>query len=175
MQGTIELHTRRLLLRRLRPDDAPVLYEHFGRDERMREFTGWNPYATEAMAEAAVEKAIDGYNAPHSYSWALEADGEFVGTIGAYDYQAAEESIEVGISIARPFWGNGYATEALTCVLGYLTEHEGIGTVTAWIASGNIGSQKAALKAGMRQVATEEDAVQVGDRLYDKLYFAYGA
>lgn len=55
MQGTIELHTRRLLLRRLRPDDAPVLYEHFGRDERMREFTGWNPYATEAMAEAAVE------------------------------------------------------------------------------------------------------------------------
>ncbi len=37
----------------------------------------------------------------------------------------------------------GFATEALTAVLRYLTGHENIGTVNAWCASDNIGSRKA--------------------------------
>lgn len=48
--GTIELTTKRLILRRYNETDALPLFLHFGRNAKMYEFSGWNPYATEEMA-----------------------------------------------------------------------------------------------------------------------------
>ncbi len=75
------------------------------------------------------------------------------------------------MSIDRSQWGNGFATEALTERLNYLTEQEGIRTVTAWCASDNTGSMKAMQKAGMVQTAAEPDAIEVNGRKYDKLTY----
>lgn len=109
----------------------------------------------------------------HFYGWAIEHDNELVGTIGAYDYDAASNSIEVGISIKEECWKHGFATEALTCVIGYLTCSEGIQTVTAWCAAENTASMKVMEKAGMKQTGTEKDALKVDGVRYDKLNYCY--
>ena len=70
-------------------------------------------------------------------------------------------------------WGKGFATEALTGVIGYLTEHEDISVITAWCASDNIGSVKAIEKAGMKHVSTEKNALVVDGITYDKLIYEY--
>ena len=175
MTGTAEFTTERLRMRRYRTDDAPLLYEGFGRDPQMTAYSDWNPYATREMAEETVRRFIGSYDDPGFYGWAVEHQGQLIGTVGAYDYDAERNQIEIGISIARAFWGKGFATEALSGVLRYLTAHEGIGTVTAWCAAENTGSMKAMTKAGMKQTAVVKGGLDVDGKTYDKLVFRYPA
>lgn len=169
--GTVELRTERMILRRYHPEDAPELYKEFGTDTEMYRYSGWNPYATPEMAQDTVRGFIENYNDDHFYGWAMESDDVLLGTIGAYDYK--DDRIEVGFSIARAYWGQGYATEALKAVLEYLTDHEGISCVTAWCASENTGSKRTLEKAGMSLVKTEKGGLSVGNRVYDKLTYDY--
>ena len=161
MTGTNEFSTKRLLMRRYRMDDARVLFEKFGCDPQMYEYSGWNPYATYEMAKETVQRFINAYGNPDFYGWAIEFQGNLIGTIGAYDYDSEKNQIEIGIDIERSLWGNGFAAESLTGLLQYLTEHEGIEVITAWCASENTGSMKAMQKAGMTQIAIEKGALEV--------------
>lgn len=171
--GTAELWTKRLILRRYRPEDAEVLHKCFGSDEAMYQYSGWNPYATLETSQEAVKGFIDSYRDEHFYGWVIESEDVLYGTVGAYDYK--DDRIEVGFSIVRDCWGRGYATEALKAVLAYLTENEGISCVTAWCAAQNIGSRRVLEKAGMLLVGTETAGLMVGDRIYDKLIYEYKA
>ena len=173
MTGTAEFSTKRLRMRRYRMDDAPLLFEGFGCDPQMTAYSGWNPYATREMAEETVRRFTGSYDDPGFYGWAVEFQGQLIGTVGAYDYDVEKNQIEIGISIERASWGKGFATEALTSVLRYLTEHEGIEVVTAWCAAENTGSMKAMTKAGMELTAVEKDGLDVDGKLYDKLFFQY--
>jgi ribosomal-protein-alanine N-acetyltransferase len=175
MEGTAEIRTGRLILRRYRTEDANELYEKLGKGSQMYKYSGWNPYADPNMASETVRRFIDSYGDTTFYGWAIEYSGRLIGTIGAYDYDSDKNQIETGFSIERGSWGQGFATEALTAVLAYLTEHEGIGTVTAWCAAENIGSMKAMLKADMKQTHTEKNGLKVDRKLYDKLLFGYYA
>ena len=171
VQGTVELRTDRLVLRRYRPEDAAALYRHLGSDPAMYQYSGWNPYATLEMAQETVNRFIESYEDERAYSWVIDVDGVLYGTIGAYDFE--DDRIEVGFSIIRAGWGRGYATEALKKVLEYLTEDEGISCVTAWCAAENIGSRRVLEKSGMKLVSADLDDLVVGERRYERLVFEY--
>ena len=171
--GTTTLTTPRLTLRRYIPSDAPILYTDFGLDPKMSRYSGWNPYATPEMAEETVKDIIGSYADGRSYSWAIEHEGKLIGTVGAYDYDPEANSAELGISIARTCWGQGFAGEVLTAVVRYLTESEGIGRVAAWCAADNIGSARAMEKAGMKQIRIEKGGLEVGDVVFDKMIYEY--
>ena len=171
VHGTVELRTERLVLRRYRPEDAGLLYRHFGTDPEMARYSGWNPYATPEMAQETVRRFIDSYPDAHSYSWVMDVDDVIVGTIGAYDY--AHDQAEVGFSVDKDWQGRGLATAALTKVLEYLTENEGISCVTAWCAAENITSQRVLEKSGMQLVQTEKNGIAAGGKTYDKLIYEY--
>ena len=171
VHGTVELWTDRLVLRRYRPDDAEDLHRYLGTDPAMARYSGWNPYATLEMARETVRGFVDGYADEHAYSWVMDVDDVIVGTIGAYDYQ--DNQIEVGFSVVKGWQGRGLATEALKKVLEYLTENEGIGCVTAWCASENIGSRRVLEKSGMKLVREEKNGLEVGGGVYDKLIFEW--
>ncbi len=173
MSGTLEIKTPRLLLRRHVPQDAPLLHERFGLDEEMFEYSGWNPYATLEAAEQTVADLIASYDNPRTYAWAIEHEGNLVGTIGAYDYDAEKNVIEIGMSIQKASWGNGFATEALAAALRYLAEEEKIAHVIAWCAAENVGSWRALEKAGMIRTRTEQGALKIGDATYDQLWYKY--
>ena len=177
MNGTRELETGRLRLRRYRMEDAGLLHQYFGIDEKMYEYSGWNPYATPEMAKASVREFIESYDNPAFYGWAIElkkdSDYVFAGTVGAYDYDPEAGTAEVGLSVRRDLWGRGIAGESLKAVIEYLTCQEKIPCIKAWCAASNIGSKKAMEKAGMRLVSTETAALRVGDKVYDKLNYEY--
>ena len=159
MKGTRELETARLRLRRYRMEDAALLHQYFGTDEKMFEYSGWNPYATREMAESSVREFIDSYEKTSFYGWAIELKKDpepvYAGTVEAYDYDPA------------PVFAGTKA------VFDYLTQEEKIPCIKAWCAAPNIGSRKAMEKAGMRLVSTEAGGLQVGGRTYDKLNFEY--
>ena len=171
VHGTVDLWTGRMILRRYRPEDADDLHRYLGTDPAMYEYSGWNPYATLAMARETVQGFIDRYDDARTYSWVMDIDEVIVGTIGAYDYK--DDQIEVGFSVVPGWQGRGLATAALKKVLEYLTENEGIPCVTAWCAAENAGSRRVLEKAGMKLAGEEKDSLKVGGRIYDKLIYEY--
>ena len=177
MNGTRELETGRLRLRRYRMEDAELLHQYFGIDKKMYEYSGWNPYVTPEMAQSSVREFIESYDNPAFYGWAIElkkdSDYVFAGTVGAYDYDPEAGTAEVGLSVRRDLWGRGIAGESLKAVIEYLICEEKIPCIKAWCAASNIGSKKAMEKAGMRLVSTETAALRVGDKVYDKLNYEY--
>jgi RimJ/RimL family protein N-acetyltransferase len=175
--GTVELWTEQLILRRYTMEDAEPLYRRLGSDPAMYEYSGWNPYATLEMAQETVRRFIESYDDEHSYSWVMDVDDVLAGTIGAYDYKCdpagKSDQIEVGYSVVQAWQGRGLATAALTKVLEYLTENEGISCVTAWCAAENIASQRVLEKSGMHLVQTEKNGIATGGKTYDKLIYEY--
>lgn len=91
MTGTTRIETKRLLLRPHVMEDTEYLYRHFGTDERMYAYSGWNPYATREMARETVRHFIGSYADPSFFGWAIEAGQGIIGTIGAYDYDAKKK------------------------------------------------------------------------------------
>ena len=172
-RGTIQLTTDRLVLRRHITEDAVILHQNFGLDPEMFRYSGWNPYATEQMAEETVRQFIDGYADKHFYGWAIEYEGRLIGTIGAYDFDPEAGSIEIGCSIERKSWGKGFAGEALQAVITYLTQQEGIRCIKAWCAADNIGSMRIMERAGMTQTSIEKDALEIDGKKYEKLNYEY--
>lgn len=170
-KGTISLKTERLLLRKHVIEDAEILYQNFGTDSEMFRYSGWNPYATKEAAEETVCRFIDSYADERFYGWAVEYDDRLIGTVGAYDYDAEESSIEIGCSIERASWGKGFAGEAVKAVIEYLTEQEAIRCVKAWCAADNIGSRTIMERAGMMQTSIEEGALEIDGKNYDKLNY----
>ena len=171
MHGMAELRTERMALRRYRAEDAQDLYHAIGTDPEADRYSGWNPYATEELAEETVQRFISSYKDEHFYGWVMDADDVVIGTIGAYDFQ--EDTIEVGFSVAKAWQGRGYAGEALKKVLEYLTENEGIACATAWCAGENIASKKVLEKSGMTFVRSEPDGIEAKGQRFDKLFYEY--
>lgn len=124
------------------------------------------------MAEETVLRFIQSYdNDEHVYSWVMDVDDILIGTIGAYDYE--NDQIEVGFSVVPAWQGKGYASEALTEVIKYLSENENIPCIKAWCAAENIGSKRVLEKAGMTYVNKEKNGIEVNGKTYDKLNFEY--
>lgn len=171
MNSQVELKTSRLYLRKYKIEDAPLLHEKLGLDERMFKYSGWNPYIS---LESTIE-TIKMYTASNdgNYAWIVEDNGVVVGTIGAYDFDNETSEIEVGMSIFPEFWNRGYSSEALKAVFEFLTQNAGIKRIKAWCASENIASRRSLEKAGMRVLNIEKDGLEVGDRHYDKVSLCY--
>ena len=166
------LRTERLTLRPFRLEDALTAHKLFGTDEDMYRYSGWNPYASVEDAERFIRMTLENAD-PHSRCFAIEYAGEIVGNIGAYNYEEANNRIEVGCSIAKDSWNKGFATEALKAVLQFLTESERVSTVVAWCAEDNISSRRALEKGGMVLESVEENGLKVGNKTYNKLNYAY--
>jgi RimJ/RimL family protein N-acetyltransferase len=74
-------------------------------------------------------------------------DGAVVGEIGA---TVDGSTAQVGYTVVEPSWGQGYATEALRALLGFLLADPGIDRVVAETLEDHTASRRVMEKAGMR-------------------------
>ena len=133
--------------------DAEDIYRYMGCDPQITRYTGWNPYQT---LEAAIDKIKRDINSDDgSYSWVIKKDGAFVGTIGAYDHNADDKSIEIGYSIAGKHWGNGYAAAAVKAAVEFLQAQPEIRTIRAWSHKDNQASIGVLKYAGFRETGSD--------------------
>lgn len=84
---------------------------------------------------------------------------EFIGTIGAYDYYPEELSIEIGYSIARHHWGNGYAGACAKAVVSFLRSEPHIKRVRAWSHPENVASRRVLIGTGFAETGMNGDEI----------------
>ena len=115
-----DLMTPRLRLRRLTMRDAQDIFR-YSRDPEVARHVLWDAHRTVGDSRAYLRYMLRRYRGHEPASWGIEHldSGRIIGTIGFMWIQEDNNAAEVGYSLARDFWGQGYMTEALRAVLQY--------------------------------------------------------
>lgn len=120
VEATPMIATDRLRLRALKLEDAPRMAE-LANDPGVAGMTTTlpHPYAP-ADAEAFLGR-MAGVNPGRERAFAVE-HRQF-GLIGVLGFHPnAQDRCELGYWLGRPFWGRGYATEAVAAALGWAAQ-----------------------------------------------------
>ena len=145
------LRTKRLLLRPWRPEDRQPFAELNADPEVMEFFV--SPMTREA-SDAFVDRIEAGFTEHGFGVWAVELldQGAFIGFAGLL-HQTFEApftpAFEIGYRLARPAWGQGYATEAAREAVRHGFERVGLDEIVSMTATGNVRSQAVMKKLGM--------------------------
>lgn len=146
-----ELETGRLLLRKLRREDAQRIFDFWACDPEVTKYLTWQPHESVAETEQILALWLEEDSKPETcrYGIELKASGELIGMIDAVGFPGGNPVL--GYCSGRPAWGHGYMTEALKAVCAALFE-EGHGTLEIDAIAENIGSNRVIQKAGFRLV-----------------------
>jgi ribosomal-protein-alanine N-acetyltransferase len=156
-----ELKTDRLLLRPFTLADAPAVQRLAG-DKDIASTTLSIPHPYEdGMAEQWINSLQERFEQGEFVNLAvvLLADGALIGSIGLQINQA-HENAELGYWIGKPYWGNGYCTEAARAVLHYGFTKLGLHRIAAHHLSRNPASGRVMEKIGMQYEGCERQRIK---------------
>jgi len=150
------LETDRLILRRFRDDDLEPWLAHLNTPEVRAHLGG---VVSEEEMAAKFARNSDSWNDANGGWLAIErrADGEFLGYcgFGPITTEAAPAKLrgttEIGWTLRRDCWGQGYATEAARAVLGLAFGRFGLPVVCSQTSDANRGSWRVMERLGMER------------------------
>lgn len=150
-EGGPELGSARLVLRRWRDGDLEPFAAMNADPEVMEHFPA---RLSREESDALVQRFEAGFDARGFGVWALEvaATGQFIGFCGLNvpSFEAPfTPAVEVGWRLARPYWGQGYATESARAALTFGFEHVGLDDVVSFTTRANERSQAVMRRLGM--------------------------
>lgn len=151
----LQLETQRLLIRQFKPSDLEAFLA-YRNDPDVAKYQGWDhPYPREKAIEFVQKMSIA---IPQHSSWLqlaleLKSTGALIGDVAFFIKREDERQAMIGYSLARPYWGKGYAFEALSCLLAYLFEEMKLHRISAECDVENISSWRLLEKIGFRREA----------------------
>jgi 8-oxo-dGTP diphosphatase len=152
--STVHIETERLLLRHLQLEDAPAV-QHLVGDWEIARFTGAIPHP---YPDGAAAKWIAGLGDDDERVFAVtrREDGTFLGCIGLRPRQDQREAV-FGYWIGKPFWGRGYAAEALRALVDHAFQAYDIDRVRASAVPENRASIRVQEKVGLAYVGIADE------------------
>lgn len=149
------LETERLLLRECRQQDFEA-FAGFMADSDVVRYLHGEPMAR-ADAWRAFAAGLGHWNLRGYGAWAVErkSDGAFMGRVGLYNPEGWP-GLEVGWTLGKPYWGQGYATEAARVSMRYGFLTQPVDRLISVIDPGNKASQGVALRLGESKSSPHE-------------------
>jgi [ribosomal protein S5]-alanine N-acetyltransferase len=168
-----ELETERLLLCRMRLDDAEAMFA-YASDPEVTCYVTWDTHCSIEDSRNFLRFATEGYERGDFGGWGvvLKDDGAFVGTCGVDAGYAPEHArAELGYVLSREHWGRGLMPEAVRAVIAFGFESMGLNRIQARCIAENIASTRVMEKAGMTYEGTLRESEFIKGAYRDmKLY-----
>ena len=144
------LETERLVLRRMRLEDASDLFE-YASDPEVSLYTTWYPHQSIDDSREFLTRILSLYENTQLADWGIvhKADAKFIGTCGFADWSPYHSRAEIGYAMSRKYWGQGLMTEAARRVIDFGFENMQLNRVDARCMIENIGSARVMEKSGM--------------------------
>ena len=146
------LKTERLILRPFTLEDAPEVQRLAG-DKDIADTTLFIPHPYEdGMAEEWIGKHQDEFDRGEVITFAIvhRKHKFLVGAIGLSEIKRHDETASMGYWIGKPYWNQGYCTEAAKAVLKYGFEVLNLNKIHAHHFKRNPASGKIMQKIGMK-------------------------
>ncbi len=140
--------TPRLLLRPITPADAPAIFSGYAQDPMVVRYLSWRPHRSLADTKAHIARCLAASaDRTRSYALTLRADSEL---IGSFELRRPEpHRLDCGYVLARPFWGQGLMSEALSEVVGWAMRQDDVWRIGAVCDTENPASAHVMEKAGL--------------------------
>jgi ribosomal-protein-alanine N-acetyltransferase len=151
--GTKELSTDRLLLRKIRLEDAQDMFENWASDGEVTKYLTWSAHQHLDDTKRIIEMWMKDLDEPHVYRWAIELKsiGKVIGTIDLVNVDSRHQCGVFGYCLSRSFWNQGITSEALFVMLKYLFGEGDFHRIEASHLIENPASGKVMIKCGMKQ------------------------
>lgn len=173
MPNQPSLTTERLVLRPFSLADAADVQRLAG-DREIASTTLHVPHPYEdGLAEKWISSHAELFERGVQVNFAicLRESGQFAGSIGLV-IDPSHERAELGYWIGRPFWGNGYCTEAAQAVLAYGFQSLGANRIQAHHFGRNPVSGRVMQKLGMRYEGLERQYHKKWGQFEDRAGYA---
>ena len=152
--GTRRLETERLILRRFTMEDADAMYANWASDGEVTKFLTWPAHGTIEITKMVLKDWTASYERDDYYQWAIEFEGQAVGSISVVDSNEKAQSFHIGYCIGRKWWHKGITSEAMMAVMGFLFEEVGIQRIDSRHDPRNPHSGGVMKKCGMKYEGT---------------------
>ena len=155
-QGTVPIETPRLYLRRFTLDDTEAAFRNWASDAEVTKFLRWQAYTEIGGVRDTLQKWISRYVDPAFYQWAIvpKTLGEPVGTISVVGMDECTAKLHIGYCIGRPWWGQGYTTEAFSAIIPFLFKAVGASRIESQHDPDNPASGAVMRKCGLSYEGT---------------------
>lgn len=152
------METERFIMRNLSIEDVDDIFEYY-KDDEVTKYTQSEIHKNIEDTISTVEKLMSSNSNKRGIAWCIEhkADEKVIGNIGIFAISQSGHKAEIGFTVSRKYWGQGYGTEMIQNALKYAIETVGINRIEATCKKENIASSRAMEKAGMKYEGTLRD------------------
>ena len=166
------LESDTIKMRRLEHDDIAKIIEYASDIEVAKNTFAPHPYPPEAAIEF-VTVTREAWNKDEGYVFGLveKESGDFLGAMGLHP-EEKHHLAEVGYWIGKPYWGKGYATQALRLIIQFAFESTNLNRIQARHFTSNPASGRVMQKADMTYEGTSRQAIFHRDGYKDTVLYA---
>ncbi len=172
MSAQPTLNTVRLVLRPFRLEDASEIQRLIG-DREIAATTLRIPYPyPDGAAEEWINSVAPRYEKGETVAFVITRaeDLALLGGIGL-DITREHERAELGYWIGKPYWGNGYCTEAARAVVEYAFEVLGLNRISACHFANNEASGRVMRNIGMTYEGRRVQEIKKWGKFVDSILY----
>lgn len=149
--GTIEIETKRVLLRRFRLDDAANMLKNWADDDLVTRYLSWNPYTDVNQVKDYIRKINNRYANKSFYCWAIELKeiGEVIGSISA-EINEKLSCAHISFCIGQDWWNKRIMQETVTNLIPVFMEKIQAERLESCHESGNNTAGKVLIRSGFQ-------------------------
>ena len=148
----VSIETKRLLLQRLRYEDAEEIFYAYASKPEATQYLSWATHQSIDETRIFLKYAVESWNYGTDYSYSIRLkNGILIGSIGIVHDSG---KVQLGYVISPGHWGNGYTTEACREVLCMLKEMKELYRIGTFVDAENTASIKVLKKCGMVEEAS---------------------
>jgi RimJ/RimL family protein N-acetyltransferase len=169
------ISTQRLLIRALDMGDLRAFLA-YRNDPEVARYQSWNSIAEDGARHYLAECMASEPGVPgqwYQVGIALRETGELIGDMGLGINAQRPTEGEIGYTLSRACWGQGYGSEAVSALLDYAFTYLGLTRIKAVCDTRNEASFRLMEKIGMRRVGMERNVLFKGEYC-DEYEYAIG-
>jgi ribosomal-protein-alanine N-acetyltransferase len=162
------LTTPRLVLRQTVPSDAADLFSYSSDTEVMKYDSPSVPMREITEAVAAIENSKQRFVSKESINWSIvfKDKNRVIGGLGFYFLDRVYYKVDLGYTLARPYWRRGIATEAGRAVMQFGFETLRLHRINVDTRIDNIASVRLMEKLGFRHEGVRRECILNDDGTY---------
>jgi len=167
-----KIETERLLLERLRYEDAEEIFYSYASKPEATKYLSWETHKTIDETRMFLDYAVPSWDNGTDFAYSIRLKNRlFIGGIGISNDNG---KIQFGYAISPLHWGHGYTTEACSRLLGIVKTMKGVYRIGTFVDCENAASIRVLQKCGLIEEARLPKwfrFINQGNRVKDCLFF----